>query len=1351
MSFVLGRETAKASQIELPVEVFRRHFVVLGPSGSGKTVLCKCVIEEAVRNGVPVLIVDTQGDLASLALKGDPEKIRRHGIPLEIQEEFFQKARVSIFTPASTKTIPISINPLKFPPNGTSNEDAILSLDLTAASLTSFLGYNLDSDPGRETKAYLFSILQYSWQEGQTIENMDRMADIILAPPEKIARPLRDLVTKKRPLEIARKLRFLAVGARSLMFQMGVQIDIDMFMDQSDGKVPVNILYLNTLRSAEDRQFFLTMLIKEIYCCMLKNQSKNVQLIFYVDEIAPYIPPHPRNPPSKEAYTLLFRQARKYGIGLVAATQNVTDIDYKALAQVNTWCFGRSMLSRDIASLRKMMPQGDHAYASRVLKDLQSLSPGEFLLLSPDVYDNIKRFRVRYLVTEHLTLDEKDLPQCLSQESLKFFKKYAPTGPGKQQQITYRSIAEEICRKYRLRLISSDFIDRVKSLATSPQGFYGLADPSWSDIINDFDVIRTIQGQILNELDEHGNEPIFLPILAPSCEGKSTFLRRLAYELYLRNELVFYLEIEPSIWNINIEQLTFDLKELSKAENKTIYLLVDNCFRSRLEILISSIANESFSISVVGTSQPREYRDNVQKYEQTILEKGKPFHLPPLDKQEISSLIEKLIRHKIIEPPSSITRETLLNKCESKAYLSELIQELVPQNRFSVRTKEMIEKIRGSEAVYTTWKYVSLAYQFGLAIPLATLARLIHQNDEEIVAEIGRSCEDELLIFSVKDVYFVRLRHEKWATESVKLLFPKGVGIVRRYETLVDSIDETSPSERGFIANLLTKLAALGQKETARRVYFSHSFLNKSKSIEKQLSLKEHLEDWIGLHLALRNGTLEDIKLVRRLLRVASRNNPQDPELYFKRKYLMFLESKFKGQYDLVARKFIDNSDVPSKISKELLSPEGNHQLLYEVLLKKLSFQPRYSSLVASFLGLLGVIGRRQEMKEIVDNLELPPTGDFLYRKAAFYFENDEYEKAQGVFTSGLGLYPEYKQLKQSYTRFLLHYDFDLALREIENGEKIHPGRAFFLRAELYLIHSRTAELEALWKSYNPRTKGSIFKYIWYTASLAFLGKYSKAKNLLDRLYVKIGTGTEKYYEQQARYLSVVFYYLGKFFAQEPDKLTHAYKWLELSRRLATRKWLYTFRIDAEIDSLNNGLVKSLQSMGSKDKLIGIAIIVARKYKSIIPDRFRDKLLSELKSFCKQRIEESRDDFEIRFWYAQILDLIGHKARARKQFAKALELNPNHAEINNQFANFLKDSVHDYAGAEAYYRKAMDCKRNNPKYLNNLAMLFIDTKQVEKFDEAEDLLQEAMKKKNFEYAKINMDRLKTIRNSLTDK
>ena len=114
MSIVLGKNKATGEIVSLKKKTLQRHICTLGTSGSGKIVFCKVVIEEAVRLGIPVIIIDPQGDIASLGLSGDPAILQEKGYSPEFAEEYLKNAEVRIWTPASSKGIPLSINPLKF-------------------------------------------------------------------------------------------------------------------------------------------------------------------------------------------------------------------------------------------------------------------------------------------------------------------------------------------------------------------------------------------------------------------------------------------------------------------------------------------------------------------------------------------------------------------------------------------------------------------------------------------------------------------------------------------------------------------------------------------------------------------------------------------------------------------------------------------------------------------------------------------------------------------------------------------------------------------------------------------------------------------------------------------------------------------------------------------------------------------------------------------------------------------------------------------------------------------------------------------------------------------------------------
>src|SRR3954451_357345 len=95
---LLGRSPT-GEEIKLPLNALLRHAICLGSAGSGKTVTCKVLCEEFVRQGVPVIAVDPQGDIASLALLGDEADIVARGTPAEVRTAYAEKAEVVVWTP----------------------------------------------------------------------------------------------------------------------------------------------------------------------------------------------------------------------------------------------------------------------------------------------------------------------------------------------------------------------------------------------------------------------------------------------------------------------------------------------------------------------------------------------------------------------------------------------------------------------------------------------------------------------------------------------------------------------------------------------------------------------------------------------------------------------------------------------------------------------------------------------------------------------------------------------------------------------------------------------------------------------------------------------------------------------------------------------------------------------------------------------------------------------------------------------------------------------------------------------------------------------------------------------------
>ena len=80
--------------------------------------------------------------------------------------------------------------------------------------------------------------------------------------------------------------------------------------------------------------------------CATQTGTSSLRAMLYMDEIFGYFPPV-ANPPSKPPLLTLLKQARAFGLGVVLATQNPVDLDYKGLANAGTWFLGRLQTERD--------------------------------------------------------------------------------------------------------------------------------------------------------------------------------------------------------------------------------------------------------------------------------------------------------------------------------------------------------------------------------------------------------------------------------------------------------------------------------------------------------------------------------------------------------------------------------------------------------------------------------------------------------------------------------------------------------------------------------------------------------------------------------------------------------------------------------------------------------------------------------------------------------------------------------------------------------------------------------------------------------------------------------------------
>ncbi|TNE45185.1 MAG: DUF853 family protein [Deltaproteobacteria bacterium] len=407
----LGKSQGKP--VTLPASTLLRHAVCLGSSGSGKTVACKVMVEEWLAQGLPVIAVDPQGDIASLANMGDAEEVEQRGTSLEKYKAYEDKAEVVVWTPASAVGVPLSVNPLAMTTSSqdTSEEERVRDRSFAAEALTDLLGYDLPSDKGRSVTALFGLLLGHASDEGLEIGGIAPLLQLLTAMPKSLADRIASIVDETVVDQVIRRLRMVSMGPQGLMLTGGVPLNIDTLLGRNDpelqksGKARLSVIYLNSLGSERDKQFFLAQLAQALYRWMLDNPSSAPQVLFYVDEVAPYIPPV-RKPVCKDALKLLLRQARKYGVCCLLATQSPGDLDYTALSQIGTWNLGRLMTRQELKKVESVLESIVPTEAEEVALSLPSLKPGQFRLICPDQFDAPVELQVRWLVTRHETLDE---------------------------------------------------------------------------------------------------------------------------------------------------------------------------------------------------------------------------------------------------------------------------------------------------------------------------------------------------------------------------------------------------------------------------------------------------------------------------------------------------------------------------------------------------------------------------------------------------------------------------------------------------------------------------------------------------------------------------------------------------------------------------------------------------------------------------------------------------------------------------------------------------------------------------------------------------------------------------------
>ncbi|HSJ98221.1 MAG TPA: DUF87 domain-containing protein, partial [Myxococcota bacterium] len=415
------------------------HAVIVGMTGSGKTGLAVGLIEEAAIDGIPVLAIDPKGDLGNLLLAFpelapadfrpwvDPAEAAREGrSPDQHAAELARRwreglaewdqepARVArfaaaaervLYTPGSTAGRPLAALRSFAPPPPALLADADALREKLLGAVSSVLGLaGVDADPLRSREHVLLSsLLERAWREGRALDLAGLIREVQRPPIDRVgALDLETFFPAAERTRLALALNNLAASPAFAAWTEGDPLDVARLLHTEDGRPKLSIVSIAHLSDAE-RMFAVTLLLTEVVAWMRAQPGTgSLRALLYMDEVFGFFPPV-ANPPAKEPMLTLLKQARAYGLGVVLATQNPVDLDYKGLSNAGTWFLGRLQTERDKARVLEGLDGASAASGARFNRAradaLLSNLPKRVFLMSNAHEDEPVLFQTRWALS----------------------------------------------------------------------------------------------------------------------------------------------------------------------------------------------------------------------------------------------------------------------------------------------------------------------------------------------------------------------------------------------------------------------------------------------------------------------------------------------------------------------------------------------------------------------------------------------------------------------------------------------------------------------------------------------------------------------------------------------------------------------------------------------------------------------------------------------------------------------------------------------------------------------------------------------------------------------------------------
>ncbi|WP_341718451.1 DUF87 domain-containing protein [Micromonospora sp. FIMYZ51] len=371
-AFVIGYGHDDEKPAALALETLRKHATIFAGSGSGKTVLIRRIVEECALQGVSAIVLDPNNDLARLGESWPtPPAQWRPGDPAKAQD-YLAHTDVMVWTPRRTAGRPLSFQPL---PDFTGvRDDPDEFAEAVEAAVASLAPRAMVT--GRASRAHLgLAVLRkavehYGRRGGSRLQGLiDTLADL----PDGII-DLDD--ADKIGLGLAQTLTAAMVND-PLFGGEGTPMDPGVLLTPEPGKrARVSVISLIGLPSDDVRQSFVNQLQLALFAWIKKNPAGDRPLLglLVMDEAQTFAPSGAMTACTQSTLALA-AQARKYGLGLIFATQAPKGLHNRIPGNAATQLYGLMNSPIQIEAARDMARAkgGD-------VPDISRLTTGEFYL-----------------------------------------------------------------------------------------------------------------------------------------------------------------------------------------------------------------------------------------------------------------------------------------------------------------------------------------------------------------------------------------------------------------------------------------------------------------------------------------------------------------------------------------------------------------------------------------------------------------------------------------------------------------------------------------------------------------------------------------------------------------------------------------------------------------------------------------------------------------------------------------------------------------------------------------------------------------------------------------------------------